>query len=100
MGAQISIIRVLLHVSHHLLNPEEGGFREFKDEDISSKKRRLESVETRHGCNHILSPTPDGDSHANQESSPKVQSMKTKWRDLIVSLLTALKASCPHFQLK
>lgn len=40
MGAQISIITVPLHVSHHLLNPEEGGFREFKDEDISSKKRR------------------------------------------------------------
>lgn len=40
MGAQISIITVPLHVSHHLLNPEEGGFREFKDEGISSKKRR------------------------------------------------------------
>lgn len=56
MGAQISIITVLLHVSHHLLNPEEGGFREFKDEDVSSKKR-FERAEARHGCNHILSPT-------------------------------------------
>lgn len=54
MGAQISIITVLLHVSHHLLNPE--GFREFKDEDISSKKR-FERPEARPGCNHILSPT-------------------------------------------
>lgn len=40
MVAQISIITVL-HVSHHLLNPEDGAFREFKDEDIHSKKRRF-----------------------------------------------------------
>lgn len=65
MGDVISIITVLLHMSHHLLNPKDGGFREFKDEGIYFKKQRLNKMK------------PD----CNQESSPEYKN--TQLKDLI-----------------
>lgn len=78
MHAQISIITVLLHVSHHLLNPEDGALGEFKDEGIYSKKRRFnkpkpDMIVIRYSAqqNHA------GDSQGNQDSSPKLHNTKT-----------------------